>query len=110
MGPLTPEQQQLVVGHYHLAIRQARAFIKLSNLAHVADELESAAVLGLCRATHYHDPSRNAKFSTFAYLCIKTEMLDVVRVSAGWMDAAVLVRVEHRLRPPGPDHERPLHD
>lgn len=68
--PLTAEQQELAAKWVPLAHKLANRWAK--TLPRMRDEIESAALFGLCRAAALYDPARGeAKFSTFAAVCVK---------------------------------------
>lgn len=71
------DSNELAAGHIPLAKRQAAKFCRDYNVPHLADEMESAALLGLARASQ--TPTRTAQFSSFAYACIRNELLGVLR-------------------------------
>lgn len=48
---------------------------KFQNTGISEDELESIAFVGYAKALHEFDKSRNVKFSTFAFNCIRNEIL-----------------------------------
>jgi RNA polymerase sigma factor (sigma-70 family) len=75
--PLTAEQQQLVNDNLALARHVARPF--RLRWRQQADDITSAAVLGLCEAAASFDPSRGLKFVTFAHRRIRGAVIDHLR-------------------------------
>lgn len=69
--------EQLVAQHMPLARRQALKFCKDGKLDHLQDEMESAAMLGLVKASRVL--IHTASFESVAYACIRNEMLTVLR-------------------------------
>ncbi len=70
-------RRELAADHLALARKLARPF----KLAHPTDrdEYESAAGMALVKAANAYDPSRGAKFATFARHCIVGALIDVRR-------------------------------
>ncbi|MDR2642923.1 MAG: sigma-70 family RNA polymerase sigma factor [Planctomycetaceae bacterium] len=62
--PLTEPQQKLVETHWNLAMKIANKYIRVYGWR--AEEVESAALFGLCIAASKFDPSFGCKFTTFA--------------------------------------------
>src|SRR5436305_579277 len=75
------DAERLITEHYELARRQAALFCGRGKLEHLREELESAAMLGLVKASRA-PILRTAQFKTFAYRCIHNEMLGVLRIAA----------------------------
>jgi RNA polymerase sigma factor (sigma-70 family) len=66
---LTPEQQELVLGCTKLAYSIAARFASRYGLDY--HESCSVAVIQLCRAATYFEPSRGIPFSSFAWLSVE---------------------------------------
>lgn len=76
---MTSNEEQLIIDHEPLARRQALAFCARYKLLHESDDIQSLAMIGLCKAARLWKPELGAKFSTFAYLTIHHTMLCEVR-------------------------------
>lgn len=81
---LSEREIELVVQHIPFAKQVARKFCReRSGLFSVeAEELEAAALLGLCEAARRFDPERSDNFMIFSRIRIKGAMLDTLRRSA----------------------------
>lgn len=62
-----------------LKVYRTRFCSKGQVASQIFEEFESAANLGLCKAARRFDPSRNAKFTTFAYFYIHGSIIDFIR-------------------------------
>lgn len=79
---LNQSGQELVIGHLKLARSLARQFYRQRGAPWLEwQDLESAAVLGLCEAARAFDPERSTSFSTYAHIRIRGEMFDLLRRS-----------------------------
>lgn len=83
MRELSEREIELVVKHIPFAKQVARKFCReRSGLFSVeAEELEAAALLGLCEAARRFDPARSDNFMIFSRIRIKGAMLDTLRRS-----------------------------
>ena len=73
--------RSLVIEHLPLARRiVGRISVSLGPTVS-RDDMYSAATLGLVEAAHRYDPTKGAKFETFAYLRIKGAVMDCLRDS-----------------------------
>lgn len=78
---LTPEQQRLVEDNIELAEDKARTIH--ANYRHIEyDELYSTALLGLCNIAKNFNPNHGSKFSTYAYIALRGEILRYIRDKA----------------------------
>ncbi len=75
-APLTPEQQELAARYFEWALRVA-SFPK-SNQPHLADEIESAALLGLVKAARAYVPNREVRFESYARHRVEGEISDAL--------------------------------
>src|SRR5262245_17980251 len=71
-----------------LAARTARSLPRIVDVA----DLRGAAELGLVDAARGFEPSRNVRFTTFAYYRILGSIYDHLRIS-GWFSRTELQRV-----------------
>ena len=80
---LTEREIELVVQHIPFAKQIARRFCRERNglFSVEAEELEAAALLGLCEAARRFDPARCDNFMIFSRIRIKGAMLDTLRRS-----------------------------
>ena len=87
---LTEEQQAFAAEHVRLAYREAHRMAKRTGIAY--DELQGAAIIGLCKGAATFDASMGWKPST--YLCpkIRGELLHYCR------DKTYLLKIPHRVR------------
>jgi RNA polymerase sigma factor (sigma-70 family) len=69
---------EIIQLNYGLVLNYVKKFTNTSS-ADDSSDFEAAAVLGLCRAINTYDPSRGAKFSTWAFKPIQRECLKAVR-------------------------------
>ncbi len=74
---LTPERQKLATRYMALARRVARPF--KAGWPHNWEDFESAALYALVEAAESFDPTRNVRFSTYAYHRIVGALRDVQR-------------------------------
>lgn len=66
---------KLIKDNLRLAYRLANKYHKLFGGMFEFDELRSVSLLGLTQAARNYDETRGIAFSTFAYACIKNEIL-----------------------------------
>lgn len=76
-APLTPEQSAQAAAYFQFARRVVGEWV--GQFPYLHDELDSAAMLGLCRAARSFDAARGVKFATFVKLRITWEMMDLLR-------------------------------
>ncbi len=73
---LSEEQQKLVEENHNLIY----SFLKSRKLSlDAVEDWYGAAAIGLCKAAIAYDKKRKAKFTTFAYLAMETEVRQVMR-------------------------------
>lgn len=70
-------RDEIVIGHLHLVKFIVNKYFK-NNMYNSFEDLVEVGIIGLIRAIKYYNPAKKAKFSTFAYLCIKSEILRLV--------------------------------
>ncbi len=106
---LTEREIELVVQHIPFAKQIARKFCReRSGLFSVeAEELEAAALLGLCEAARRFDPTRCENFMIFSRIRIKGAMLDTLRRSGPGGRRTVNESTELREPTTGGDGGRP---
>lgn len=75
---LTPQQQQLAAQWRDLAYKMALPYLRRNR--HIADEVESAATMGLVKAAATYDPSTGNAFSTYATHCVRNEIRNTLRL------------------------------
>jgi RNA polymerase sigma factor (sigma-70 family) len=75
--PLTDEQRRLAANYWRMAKRLACQWT--ARWPALADELESAAALGLVHAVRRFDPSRGVKLATYICYAVKGEMRHALR-------------------------------
>jgi RNA polymerase sigma factor (sigma-70 family) len=78
--PLTPAQQALALTCHRLAFQLAIRRYQHHDGRVPREELESAALEGLCRGARRFDPGRGVKFVTYAHHAIRTALDRVVKV------------------------------
>ena len=79
-GRLSEQRRELVIQHRTLASKLAKQFFRERGFRWAEwDDVESAAMLGLCEAARGFDPSRAQSFTTYAYIRIRGEMFDMLR-------------------------------
>lgn len=115
--PLTPERRDLALANVRLAYRLASLLWPSVRPRLDQEETRAAALLGLCRAAGLYDPARGTKFSTYAWHCVRTAVLDAARhggtVSVSYRrasaspDAARAARWRASPLGEGPDVEAP---
>ena len=71
---MTKEQQKLVEDNHNLIY----LYLKNSNLP--VDDYYDLAAIGLCNAALTYDKTSKAKFSTYAYQCIKFEVCKAIKI------------------------------
>jgi RNA polymerase sigma factor (sigma-70 family) len=73
----TPTENELIEKHTGLVVAQAAMFnpTTLSDF----DDYVSSGRIGLLKAIRHFDPDRNTKFSTYAAICIRREMIREVQ-------------------------------
>lgn len=81
---MTEAQQSLAARHFADAIRMARSAKK--HWPAWADDIESAAVLGMVESAFRYTPDRREKFMTFAHRRIRGEIYDAVAGERRWRD------------------------
>ena len=69
-------EEQLVREHYGLVVSQALSFLSDNKID--LDDYIQAGFIGLLKAIRNHDESKS-KFSTFASVCIRNEILNLKR-------------------------------
>lgn len=69
---LTEAARALAAANIGLARKFARD--ECRRRPHLREEIDSAAMLGLCNAANSFDPARGAAFSTLAYICMKNAL------------------------------------
>ena len=74
---MTKEQQKLVESNIKLAYKFATQY--KNSYTCEFDDLVQIASVGLCKAAITYDPSKNYKFSTYAYVIMRNEMLQLKR-------------------------------
>jgi RNA polymerase sigma factor (sigma-70 family) len=67
-------EEKLVQDHYGLVITQALSFLGDSHF----DDYVQNGLIGLLKAVRNHDPKKS-KFSTFATVCIRNEIINLKR-------------------------------
>jgi len=67
-------EEKLVQDHYGLVVTQALSFLGSSHF----DDYIQAGLIGLLKAVRNHDPEKS-KFSTFATVCIRNEIINLER-------------------------------
>ena len=67
-------EEELVQDHYGLVVTQALSFLGNSHF----DDYIQAGLIGLLKAVRNHDPEKS-KFSTFATVCIRNEIINLKR-------------------------------
>ncbi len=70
-------RDEIVIGHLPLVKFIVNKYFK-NNMYNSFEDLVEVGIIGLIRAIKYYNPAKKAKFSTFAYLCIKSEILRLV--------------------------------
>jgi RNA polymerase sigma factor (sigma-70 family) len=75
------ERNKLVENNMRLVYRLANDLWGWAKSKYVGefDDLVSEGMIGLINAAKAWDDSKGIKFSSFAYSCIKNEMIDAVR-------------------------------
>lgn len=69
---MTKEQENLIIENHNLIYQ----FMKQHNMYFDAvEDWYGLCAIGLCNAALLFDPSKGFKFSTFAYVCMKTSCL-----------------------------------
>lgn len=74
---MTKEQQKLVESNIKLAYKFATQY--KNSYTCEFDDLVQIASVGLCKAAITYDPSKNYKFSTYAYVTMRNEILQLKR-------------------------------
>ncbi len=87
-GRLTPTQQNLLNDHLPIVQYMVSDLLRRVPSYIQRDDLTSAAMLGLLQAVRAFDPTREAKFSTFARVRIQGSLLDELR-SRDWASRGV---------------------
>jgi len=72
-------EQLLVTKFYPLVRSMARRYHGFQSPSVEAEDLEQVGYLGLLKALHKFDPSRGTRFSTFALVWVKGEILTYLR-------------------------------
>ncbi len=72
---------ELITENINLAYKLANRYYKMFGGAIELEELYSLSFLGLTKAARSFDPKKNIAFSTFAYTCIKNEILFFYRLN-----------------------------
>lgn len=85
---LTPTQQNLLNDHLPIVQYMVSDLLRRVPSYIQRDDLTSAAMLGLLQAVRAFDPTREAKFSTFARVRIQGALLDELR-SRDWASRGV---------------------
>jgi RNA polymerase sigma factor FliA len=85
---LTPSQQNLLNDHLPIVQYMVSDLLRRVPSYIQRDDLTSAAMLGLLQAVRAFDPTREAKFSTFARVRIQGALLDELR-SRDWASRGV---------------------
>lgn len=80
LPPLTDEQAKLVEAHYDYAIKGARAHFRRRHGKVSMEDLESAALFGLCHAATKFDHGRGCKFTTYAFDWCERYMTHAYRI------------------------------
>lgn len=84
-GGISKEASTLVLANLSFAQNTARQFYRQrASFGCEREDLEGAAMLGLCDAARRFDPSRCSSFRTFAYLRIRGAMYDMIRDHGGF--------------------------
>jgi len=83
MQRLTDEQRDLAGLPESLAIADYFAWKYARNQPKRADDIRSAAYVGLCEAAARFDPARGIKFSSFAEMRVRGAILDYLRNDTG---------------------------
>lgn len=75
------DRNKLVEGNMKLVYRLANDLWRWAKPKYVGefDDLVSEGMIGLINAAKAWDDTKGIKFSSFAYSCIKNEMIDAVR-------------------------------
>ncbi len=77
MTKLTPQQHLLINEHIPLAQKAASKYKRHALSLETAEDIQSAAYLGLCFAAQYFDPAKGT-YEKYAIRCCYKEMLKVV--------------------------------
>ena len=72
---------ELITENMNLAYKLANRYYKMFGGTIELDELRSLSFLGLTKAARSFDSNKNIAFSTFAYTCIKNEILFFYRLN-----------------------------
>lgn len=72
---------ELITENINLAYKLANRYYKMFGGIVELEELYSLSFLGLTKAARNFDPKKNIAFSTFAYTCIKNEILFFYRIN-----------------------------
>lgn len=88
-GRLEPEERERLILEHSPLIRYVAGRIAMRLPSHLSlDDLISAGVIGLIDAVDKYDPSRNAKFKTYAEYRIRGAILDELR-ALDWVPRSV---------------------
>lgn len=71
-------REKIIIGHIPLVKHLVYNYFKSSFNSSSFEDLVEFGIIGLMKAIDYYNPSKNAKFSTFAYICVKSELLRYV--------------------------------
>ena len=80
---MNEEQQKLVLDNQKLVYH----VIKQLHLYHKLEDYFDVGIIGLCKAAQTFNPENNSKFSTYAYICIRNNILMEIRNEKRQCDA-----------------------
>ena len=72
---MNEEQQKLVLNNQKLVYH----VIKQLHLYHKLEDYFDVGIIGLCKAAQTFNPENNSKFSTYACICIRNNILMEIR-------------------------------
>lgn len=59
--------------------RIQRMVVSMANSPDQVSDLSQEGLMGLCNAVNTYDPTKGAKFSTYAYICIKNKIFNALK-------------------------------
>lgn len=86
-------KDELVTKNIKLAYMLANRYYKMNNEKVEFEEIRSVSLLGLVKAADNFDESKGLAFSTFAFTCIKNEILMYIRSNKKYTHTSIYSQI-----------------